>query len=369
MTAALWVASRMKIRKAIPLSLLCIVLLLLLCSCLPRFFLTLPEETVEEPDIELEAEPVPEPEPVEPSYITISHGEGEETSLHQALLLMQEKLLQESGGRLQLEIYPNAQLGNDQEQLAMLVRGGVNLLLMPTASLAELDEGWNIFALPFYFSNAEEAMEAAQNGAGRELNARLNDGLPKWADEPEKLKPEDGMASLGFLYGWQWAIANNARPLTTAADFSGLTFAIRPESAKISAALFNALNAGSREMVFWQVQQQIADGKVQGEEDNLLHLWQQKSYEQQQNISILGHRYGIINILAHETWLNNLEAADKELLLTACQQLQEDQHRLATLEQEAIILDMEAAGATVFLADQELQESFRNQVKGLYSRF
>jgi TRAP-type transport system periplasmic protein len=82
------------------------------------------------------------------------------TSWHKALLDMGNTWNKETAGRVTLTVYPGGIQG-DESTVVKKMRPGIDTLqasFLTAAGLAELDESFNVFAMPFFFESDEEEM-------------------------------------------------------------------------------------------------------------------------------------------------------------------------------------------------------------------
>jgi TRAP-type C4-dicarboxylate transport system substrate-binding protein len=80
------------------------------------------------------------------------------TSWHKALLDMGNTWNKETAGRVTLTVYPGGIQGDESTTIKKM-RPGIDTLqasFLTAAGLAELDEAFNVFAMPFFFENDEE---------------------------------------------------------------------------------------------------------------------------------------------------------------------------------------------------------------------
>jgi TRAP-type C4-dicarboxylate transport system substrate-binding protein len=93
--------------------------------------------------------------PVEIKLATLAPAN---TSWHKALLDMGAAWNKDTQGRVTLTVYPGGTQG-DEETTIKKMRPGIDQLqaaFLTSAGLAELDEAFNVFAMPFFFESDEE---------------------------------------------------------------------------------------------------------------------------------------------------------------------------------------------------------------------
>jgi TRAP-type C4-dicarboxylate transport system substrate-binding protein len=152
------------------------------------------------------------------------------TSWHKALLDMGATWAKETGGRVTLTVYPGGTQG-DEETVIKKMRPGIEQLqaaFLTAAGLAELDEAFNVFAMPFFFeSDAEE--QAVERKLTPLLDQRLQAkgyrllswGTGGWVQVFSK-KPLKSLADVkasklfttkGADKWLQWYVANGFHPV------------------------------------------------------------------------------------------------------------------------------------------------------------
>src|SRR6185437_12356313 len=72
----------------------------------------------------------------------------------------------QSGGRLNVTVFPNSQLGGDPEMLSQLRAGGIDLLAAPSLTLSTLVPLSSLPSLGFAFSSFDQDWAAMDGGLG-----------------------------------------------------------------------------------------------------------------------------------------------------------------------------------------------------------
>lgn len=96
------------------------------------------------------------------------------TTWHKALLDMGDTWMKSTEGRVKLTVYAGGSQGDEPSTLRMM-RPGVDTLqagLFTAGGLAQIDEGFNALAMPFFFESDEEEL-AVQNKIAPILEQRL----------------------------------------------------------------------------------------------------------------------------------------------------------------------------------------------------
>lgn len=80
---------------------------------------------------------------------TMAHGYPTNHIHHKSAEWFNEQLQERSGGRLSIEIYPNAQLVPPSQEVSAMLQGQVDMVHSLSMSLSSSYPIWNIFELPF----------------------------------------------------------------------------------------------------------------------------------------------------------------------------------------------------------------------------
>ena len=163
------------------------------------------------------------------------------------------KNLVESGsnGAITVEIFPNSQLGRDNEVLQQVKSGIIQLGIHSTGGLASVYPMISVLDIPFGFPSHAAAYEVLDGPFGKKL--------------AEDIGNKTGMVCLGFGdSGGFFQITNSRRPIKTAEDLKGLkirTMALPTHQAFIS-SLGGQPVAISWAEVYTALQTGVADGQM-----------------------------------------------------------------------------------------------------------
>ena len=81
--------------------------------------------------------------------IKLGHGLDVTHPVHKAMEFMAERLKEKSHGTLQIDIYPNQQLGSERECLELLQIGSLGMTKVSTGVLENFAPRLKVFGLPF----------------------------------------------------------------------------------------------------------------------------------------------------------------------------------------------------------------------------
>ncbi len=203
------------------------------------------------------------------------------------------KSLVESGtnGSVTIELFPNGQLGKDDEVIQMVKDGLVESSINSAGGLAPHYELIGIFDVPFAFPNIAKAHEV--------MNLESEFGQLLSADIEEKT----GVKVLGLLdSGGFFAISNSKRPITSVADMEGLK--IRTMTLPTHEAIISSLGGQPTPLPWAEVYTALQTGVADGQMNPIPIIAFAKFQEVQDYLTITNH------IITPYVWLVNAEFYD-----------------------------------------------------------
>ena len=103
--------------------------------------------------------------PENPMVLTLAHGLSETHTVHIAMTEFADQVEEKTGGRIQVRILPNGQLGSENENMEQLMAGVISMTKVSAPGLATYNEAYHAFGLPYIFDDTENfyhVMDSAQ---------------------------------------------------------------------------------------------------------------------------------------------------------------------------------------------------------------
>lgn len=176
-------------------------------------------------------------------------------------------------GRVRVEVFPSAQLMEARDSVEALAFGEVQLIAESLSIYDRFTTRFQIFDLPFLFSNIEAVERFQQSAGGQSLLDALTDkgiqGLTFW---------HNGMKQF-----------SGPRPLRLPDDALGLKFRIMESD--VLMAQVEAVGASPQKMAFSEVYQALQTGTVDAQENTWSNTYSSKFYEVQPYITESNHGY------------------------------------------------------------------------------
>jgi TRAP-type transport system periplasmic protein len=243
---------------------------------------------------------------------------------HPVTMAMQkaaDRIKAESGGRLEIAMFPNSQLGGDTDMLSQIRTGALEFFTCSPLVLSSLVSVASINGLGFAFKDSDVAW-AAMDG---ELGAFVRASIAKF-----NILAMEKIWDSGYRQ-----VTSSTKPIVTAADLSG--FKIRVPVSPLWTSMFKAFGASPTGINFGEVYSALQTKIVDGQETPLVSIDSAKLYEVQKYCSMTNHMWDgywcLANARAWQKLPKDLqEIAARNFNLAALEQRKENLRLNQTLQ-------------------------------------
>ena len=185
------------------------------------------------------------------------------------------RILEETGGRLQINVFPASALGTDTDCLSQLRSGALEMFHLSPVILATLLPIASISGMGFAFSNYKDVWAAMDGDLGkfvREQIAKVN------------ILAFDKIFDNGFR-----VITSSVRPITTPNDLKD--FKMRVPPSPLWTTLFKALGSAPTTINWAEVYSALQTKVVDGQENPINLIAVSHIYEVQKYVSVTNHMW------------------------------------------------------------------------------
>jgi tripartite ATP-independent transporter DctP family solute receptor len=193
-----------------------------------------------------------------------THPDGYPTV--EAVNRMGELLKERSGGRMCIEVYHSAQLGQEKDTIEQTKFGVIDFNRVSMGPFNNLIEETKVVSLPFIFRDVAHMHRVMDGPIGDEILAGF---------EPH------GFVGLAYYDGGSRSFYNRQKPITSIADLKGMK--IRVMQSDVFVDMMTALGANATPLPYGEVYSSIQTGVIDGAENN----W--PSYESSGHFEVAGY--------------------------------------------------------------------------------
>ena len=255
---------------------------------------------------------------------------------------------EELAGRVHITVFGSSQLGSDEVMLIKLRLGTLDFSV-PSTVMSSMVDGFGLFEMPYLVTD-------------REHMARIEEAIfwPGLAPQAE----QRGFRILALWENGFRQITNNARPIVTPADLSGIK--LRTPKGRWRVELFQLYGAHPTPMSLSEVFVALQTGVLDGQENPLTQVDASKFAEVQRYLSLTNHVYtpGYL-VVGTEKWAR-LPADLRADLERVARETQGYVYETGARIDEELLGKMKDSGMEINEIDRQ---SFVNASKAIYARF
>jgi TRAP-type transport system periplasmic protein len=198
----------------------------------------------------------------------------------------------QSNGALDIQVFPNNQLGGSTDMLSQIRAGGIEFLSIPTSILSVLVPAAAICGVGFAFKDYDTVWKAMDGDLGGYIRAQ---------SAKVHLVTMEKIFDNGFRQ-----ITTSSKPILSPADLDSLKIRVPPS--QLSTSLFKSLKAAPTSINFAELYSALQTKIVDGQENALPIINAGKLYEVQKFCSITNHMWDGYWIVANEKAFTSLPA-------------------------------------------------------------
>jgi tripartite ATP-independent transporter DctP family solute receptor len=265
------------------------------------------------------------PKTLKLGYILSAHSQ-----LGAGAAVFADEVAKRTGGRYQIEQYPNSALGGEVEMLKAVQLGTVDMAFITGAPLPNFVPEIGVFNIPFLFRDLNHAHTVLDSEIGQSYLAKF-----RGKDLVALAWGENGMRHL----------TNSRHEIHSPEDLKGLK--LRLPQSEVMIAGFKALGADVRPLPFPALYEALQSGEFDGQENPIATILASKFNQVQKYLTLSGHVYDpAILFIAVDTF-DDLSADDKKSFLEAAKLAGDASRKFAADAEKNGIAELQQSGMKV----------------------
>lgn len=258
-------------------------------------------------------------------------------------------LEEESDGRITIELFPNEELGSDNEMVESVQVGALDFQLSSSGVLAEIMPEFSATDLPFMFEDADEAHAALDGPYGDILKEKTR---------------EEGIEMLNtFSIGFS-QITSNKQAINEPDDLKGAS--IRSPDEPVPIATFEALGSQVTTLPFTEVYLGLQQGTIDGEFNPLTAIKDSNFQEVQDYLAMTDIIFYHAPFIMNQGLWDELDEETQELVQKAADQATEVAREEEEKTEASVLDEIEDEFKEVTTPDKD---EFIEAVQPVYDKF
>jgi len=281
--------------------------------------------------------------------LRLGHSLDTKHPVHEAMVILGEKLEEQSKGKLIVNIYPSSQLGGERECLELLQIGSLDITKVSAAVLENFIPEYKVFSVPYMFRDKAHTFSVfdGEVGAGLLLKG-------------ERFR----LRGLTFYDAGSRSFYMKENPIESPQDLVGKK--IRVQKSNMAVAMVNDLGGSPTPISWGELYTALQQGVVDGAENNPPSFFTSKHYEVCKFYSLDEHTsVPDVLLIGTDTW-DRLNEQERKWLKIAVDESTKAQRKLWAASETESLAAVKKAGVTVIYPDKK---PFEEQTKGILDLF
>jgi tripartite ATP-independent transporter DctP family solute receptor len=281
--------------------------------------------------------------------LRLAHSHTLDHPVHIALVQFAKDVEEKTKGSVEVQIYPNGQLGSEREVIELTQSGAVDIAKVGGSSLENFAEVYSIFSLPYLFNDKGHFFEVMDSNIVTEIYQATK---------------KVGFIGLTYYDAGARSYYTGNKPIIHPNDLKGLK--IRVQSSSTVIRMVELMGGAPTPMAYGEVYAALQQGVIDGAENSELNLISTNHSEVAKEFSYTDHLIvPDILIISSNTW-KKLSKDQKNAIKEASKQSTEHQKKIWAEETEKAIKQAKENGVHFNKVDLA---PFRKAVHPLHIKF
>lgn len=258
-----------------------------------------------------------------------------------------------TGGEIKLVLFPNGQLGSEQETVQNCRLGTLDFSVAAINNITPFSPSVGLFTLPYLILSVDEAVTLTQGPVGDEL--------------VQNTIKSAGVRILGWSYSGFRRLSNSKLPVTKPADLKGLTIRVPKNAIMIDS--YKSWGVSPTPMawdeVFTALQQKVLDGQ----DTPLITQYVMKFYEVQKYITKIRYVFLLEPLVISEKLFQSQSPEIQNVLLRAGKEAQEFCRQFLILFEDSIENELKGQGLEILDPADGEKEWIDKATKTVWPKF
>ncbi|MCE3026878.1 TRAP transporter substrate-binding protein [Salinicola sp. DM10] len=266
--------------------------------------------------------------------LKFGHLANAENIWNKAALKFKELVEANSDGRIEVQVFPNEQLGNEMDVINSIQLGTADMTITGE-SLQNWAPKAAMMAVPYLFKDADQLRRAVEGDVGKQIEAQITE--------------RTGLVPLAWFERGPRELTSN-RPIKTPDDLDGLR--IRVPNVPLFVDTWKALGARPTPMAFSEVFTALQQNTIEAQENPLSLIESASFNEVQKYVDMTDHVRSWIYVVIGKQKLESMPADLQQVVREAASQMQSYEETLFAADQKRLEQALKDKGMTFVEVDQ-----------------
>lgn len=264
-----------------------------------------------------------------------------------------DNVRKQTGGAVDVTVFPNNQLGGDTAMMQQLRSGALQVMTLDGGILEAVVPVAAIQSVGYAFADSPSAFRAFDGKLGAYVRGEI---AAKGIHAFDKIW-ENGMRE----------ITAAAKPVRNAADIEGMK--IRTPNSRMALDLFKSLGAAPTPINFSELYTALQTRVVDGQENPLANIEFARFFEVQKYLSMSSHMWGGYWLLAENQWWSSIPADAQAIVVRNASSITDRQRNDIAKLNDSLVGKLQSQGMSVNTLSAADRASMKGRLGEFYRRW
>ncbi|HBO36465.1 MAG: TRAP transporter substrate-binding protein [Sphaerochaeta sp.] len=272
--------------------------------------------------------------------------------ISKGMLMFADLVKEKTNGTVLIDVYLDAQLGNENETIDQVQIGALDFARINTSALASTADEVGVFTLPYIFTSTDHKYKVLDGAIGQ----GVSDSLKKYN-------------IIGLEY-WEAGSRNfysTKKPIKSVADIKGMK--VRVQQSEVAIKMVELLGGAATPMSYGEVYQGLQTGVIDAAENDFVSYYTSGHYEVAKYYSLDAHMAPPAMLLMSQNSWNKLNDSQKQAVREAAKEAALWQRQAMMDFQNESRAKVEEAGCQIFEVDGKAFQKAVSPIYDLYPQY
>ncbi|PHI21532.1 TRAP transporter substrate-binding protein DctP [Lewinellaceae bacterium SD302] len=269
--------------------------------------------------------------------------------VHLGVEVFAKELRKNSGGTMDVKIFPDGQLGSEREVLELLQIGSISMTKVSAATMANFAPEYEVLGVPYLFRDKEHLFRVLEGETGQFILDAGSEYL---------------LQGLCFYDAGNRSFYTVDKPIETPEDLAGMK--IRVMNHQMSIKMVNAMGGSATPMAYGELYSALEQGVVDGAENNVPSFVSSGHYEVAKHYTLDEHSSVPDVLVMGATYWESLTRQEQEWVVDAARKSAQAQKKFWRDNVAECMETLNAAGVNIYRPDKS---AFATSAKSIVEQF
>jgi len=259
---------------------------------------------------------------------------------------------QKTNGRIKIEVYYGAQLGDEKSVMEQMQFGGIDFARVSLSPLAEFAKQLNVLQLPYLYRDSAHMWKVLEGPIGDQFKNGLG---------------ESKLVGLSWYDSGSRNFYNSKKPITKLEDLKGMK--IRVQENQMMMDMIKAIGAQPTPMAYGEVYSALQTGVIEAAENNWPSYESTSHYEVAKYFVLDEHTRVPELQIASKATMDKLSAEDQKIIKEAAVESAKFERQAWAEREKTSEKKVRDAGCQITELSAEEKAKFQEAVKPLYEKY